>query len=77
MLDNYLISAVCVVMSRKGPEVRCANHTDKVNLPVLIPVPGSLRTHCPFPYLEALLVNGLHSVQMGLLPDVSTGKFAF
>lgn len=64
-------------MSRKGPEVRHANHKDKINLHVLIPAPGSLRTPCPFPYLEALQVSGLHSVQMGLLPDVSTRKIAF
>lgn len=57
--------------------MRNANHTDKLNLPVLIPAPESLRTPCPFPYLEALLVSGLHSVQMGLLPDVSTGKITF
>lgn len=76
ILDDYLISAVCVVMCRKGPEVRRANHTDKLNLPVLIPATGSLRTPCPFPYLETLLVSGLRSVQSGLLPDVSTGKIA-
>lgn len=56
--------------------MRHANHTDKLNLPVLIPATGSLRTPCPFPYLETLLVSGLRSVQMGLLPDVSTGKTA-
>lgn len=61
---------------QKGPKVRRVHHTDKLNLPVLIRATGSLRTPCPFPYLETLLVSGLCSVQTGLLPDVSTGKIA-